>query len=63
MHVNDADRNILIVGGTADAASSLISYDEGDQFVVGPSGSQAFTDLAAFEAALAKDADDHRHVD
>ena len=49
----DLERNTLVIVGSD--GPQLVIYDDNDQFEVGPSGSQAPTDMAAFEEALAAD--------
>ena len=52
VRVSDADSKTLVIGGVRHHWTPLIvRYDGNDQFAVGESGSEALTDLAAFEAA------------
>ncbi len=55
VRVAEADSNTLVIGGGPSAPPLIVSYDSSDQFAVGPSGSEELTDMARFEAALAKD--------
>ena len=55
VRVADADSNTLVIGGSDSTAPLIVSYDDNDQYSVGESGSEALTDMASFEAALAKD--------
>ena len=43
-------------------APLIVRYDGNDQFASGASGSEALTDMAGFEAALAKDKDNNDTV-
>ena len=62
VRVHDADSRTLVIGGDATTAPLIVHYDSNDQFAVGPSGTEALTDMAAFEAALAKDKDNNDTV-
>ena len=62
VHVADADTKTLVIGGDADTAPLIVRYDGNDQFASVESGSEALTDMAGFEAALAKDADNNDTV-
>ena len=52
VHVFDADNNTLIIGGDGDTAPLLVRYDDNDQYTIVGEGP---TDMAGFEAALAKE--------
>ena len=54
----DLERNTLVIANTDDGPQ-LVVYDDNDQFEVGG----ALTGMAAFEEALAADADDERNPD
>ena len=58
VRVADADSNTLVIGGAADSAPLIVSYDGNDQFVIGTDEST----MAAFEATLAKDEDNNDTV-
>ena len=62
VRVANADSNTLVIGGSDSAAPLIVSYDDNDQYSVGVSGSVALTDMASFEAALAKDKDNNDTV-
>ena len=55
----DIERKTIVVANASDGPQ-LVLYDDNDQYSVGPSGGdQALTSMAAFEEALAADADDN----
>ncbi|MDE0515304.1 MAG: S-layer homology domain-containing protein [Acidimicrobiaceae bacterium] len=62
VRVSDADSKTLVIGGDATTTPLIVRYDGNDQFAVGESGSEALTDMAGFEAALAKDKDNNDTV-
>ena len=62
VRVSDADSKTLVIGGSATEAPLIVRYDGNDQFATGEAGSIALTDLAGFEAALAKDEDNNDTV-
>ena len=63
VRVSDADSNTLVIGGDASTAPLIVRYDGNDQFQVGDTaGSEPLTDMAGFEAALAKDKDNNDTV-
>ena len=62
VRVADADSNTLVIGGDATNPPLIVRYDGNDQFASGASGSEALTDMAGFEAALAKDKDNNDTV-
>ena len=62
VHVADADSRTLVIGGGPSAAPLIVRYDSNDQFASGASGSETLTDMAGFEAALAKDKDNNDTV-
>ena len=62
VRVADADSNTLVIGGSDSSAPLIVSYDDNDQYSVGASGAEALTDMASFEAALAKDKDNNDTV-
>ena len=62
VRVSDADSKTLVIGGDASNAPLIVRYDGNDQFASGASGSEALTDLAGFEADLAKDKDNNDTV-
>ena len=62
VRVADADSNTLVIGGGPSAAPLIVRYDGNDQFASGASGGEALTDMAGFEAALAKDKDNNDTV-
>ena len=55
-HNDCPEQNAIIVTGSD--GPQLVTYDDNDQYSVGPSGEVAPTSMAAFEDALAADADD-----
>ncbi len=63
VQVSDADSRTLVIGGDASTAPLIVRYDGNDQFAVGDTaGSEPLTDMAGFEAALAKDKDNNDTV-
>ena len=57
----DLERNTIVVASSD--GPQLVIYDDNDQYAVGESGSEAFTGMAAFEEALAADADEEGNPD
>ena len=57
----DVERNTLVIANSD--GPQLVLYDDNDQYSVGVSGSEALTDMAAFEEALAADADEEGNPD
>ena len=57
----DVERNTLVIANSA--GPQLVLYDDNDQYSVGASGAEALTGMAAFEEALAADADEEGNPD
>ena len=57
----DLERNTIVVASSD--GPQLVIYDDNDQYSVGVSGSEALTGMAAFEEALAADADEEGNPD
>ena len=59
--VADLERNTLVIANSD--GPQLVIYDDNDQFAVGPDDSEALTSMAAFEEALAADAEEEGNPD
>ena len=67
VRVSDADTKTLVIGGSATEAPLIVRYDGNDQFSVATlagtaAGTSPLTDMAGFEAQLAKDEDNNDTV-